>query len=349
MKRYSKPVGNLLAYKQDFFHSNDAKLDELTKVAEVYMAQPMRAACKNCAHPMGFFPDECFTKLDVAYAFCPHCGHCNGAHEDTAEFCRYLYTNNEGENYARNYSAADIEQYKKRVTEIYLPKAQFLREALSEEGEPEARLTDFGAGAGYFVSAAKQCGFNKIKYYEPSETLASIGNEMLDEELLAQHDLDSIISLIEETDTNVVSFIGVLEHLQTPREALRALSENEDIQFVFLLVPLFSPSVVIEAVFQDIMPRHLTAGHTHLYTEQSIQHFCDEFGFERLSEWWFGLDIIDFSRSVWVSLKKQNTETSSLQEYWSECFMPIVDKLQSVLDEARQCSEVHILLGKKKN
>lgn len=349
MKRYSKPVGNLLNFKQDFFHSNDAGLVEFRKTAAVYTAQPRRSACKNCAQPMNFYPDQCFTKLNVEYAFCPCCGHCNGAYEDTAEFCRYLYTDNEGENYARNYSAADVEQYNKRVTEIYLPKALFLRDALSEAGGTETRLADFGAGAGYFVSAAKQCGFHEVKGYEPSETLACMGNTMLGEELLIQHDLNEIISLIEKTDANVASFVGVLEHLQAPRDALKSLGNNEHIQYIFFSAPLFSPTVVLETVFPEIIPRHLAAGHTHLYTEQSIQHFCDEFGFERLSEWWFGLDITDLSRSVLVSLQKLDTETSSLQKYWVEQFMPMVDKLQNVLDEARQCSEVHMLLGKKIN
>lgn len=348
MIRYSKPLGNLLDFKQDFFHSNDVKLDEFRKTAAVYSSQPRRRACKNCLTSMDFSPDECFTKLDVEYAFCSGCGHCNGAHEDTVEFCRFLYTDNKGENYARNYAAGDMEQYKKRVTEIYLPKAQFLKEALTEEGEQETRLVDFGAGAGYFVSAAKQCGFSKIRGYEPSATLADMGNAMLGEELLIHHELEAIISLIENSEANVASFVGVLEHLQNPREALKAISENKNIQYVFFSVPLFSPTVVLETVFPEIMPRHLVAGHTHLYTERSIQHFCDEFGFERRSEWWFGLDITDLSRSVLVSLQKQNSETSSLQRYWSKWVMPMVDKLQNVLDEARQCSEVHMLIRKNK-
>jgi hypothetical protein len=116
---------------------------------------------------------------------------------------------------------------------------------------------------------------------------------------------------------------------------------------VFFSVPLFSPTVVIESVFKDVMPRHLVAGHTHLYTDNSIQYFCDEFGFQRQSEWWFGLDICDLFRSVLVSLQKSSTKNFPLQNYWSEYFMPLVDNLQSILDRAQACSEVHMLLKKK--
>jgi len=218
---------------------------------------------------------------------------------------------------------------------------------LSEEGEQQTQLVDFGAGAGYFLSAAIQCGFHECRGYEPSATLARWGNAMLGEDLLIQHDLDDIITLIEKAEGNVASFIGVLEHLRHPREALKALGENKTIEYVFFSVPLFSPSVVLEMVFPEIMPRHLAAGHTHLYTENSIQHFCDEFGFERRSEWWFGLDMTDLSRSVLVSLQKQTSATSSLQRYWTKRITPLVDNLQTVLDEARQCSEVHMLIRKK--
>ena len=128
----------------------------------------------------------------------------------------------------------------------------------------------------------------------------------------------------------------------------RSLSQNDNIKYVFFSVPLFSSTVVLESVFQEVMPRHLVAGHTHLYTENSIQYFCDEFAFQRQSEWWFGLDICDLFRSVLVSLQKSSTKSTHLQSYWSEHFMPLIDNLQSVLDEAQACSEVHMLLEKKK-
>jgi SAM-dependent methyltransferase len=347
MKRYSKPLGRLLDYKQDFFHANDSKLAEFRNIAASYRSQPRRTACKNCAQAMSFSPEEGFDKLGVKYAFCPRCGHCNGAHEDTDAFCRALYTDNQGQGYARNYSPADLRQYQGRVAEIYLPKARFLKESLAAEAVSAPRLADFGAGAGHFVAAAQECGFSRVIGYEPSETLVRIGNAMMGSARLIRHDLSGIVPLIAECDAQVVSFIGVLEHLQAPRAALQALSRNERIEYVFFSVPLFSPTVVIESVFPEIMPRHLVAGHTHLYTEQSIQFFCGEFGFQRVSEWWFGLDMADLSRSVLVSLQKVGARSAPLQAYWTERFMPLIDKLQGVLDEAQVCSEVHMLLRKE--
>ena len=348
MKRYSKPLGKLLDLKQEFFKSNDSKLEEFTKITSFYSSQARRLSCKNCGYNLECLPSESFIKLGVEYCFCSRCGHCNGVYEDTDDFCRSLYTDNHGENYAKNYSAADIQQYKNRVKEIYIPKAEFLKDALAELGQPPCRLHDFGAGAGYFVSAAMECGFSDVTGYEPSETLVNLGNTMMGRSQLVGHDLSNTVELIEKSDAMVASLIFVLEHLQTPREVIKALSQNENIKYVFFSVPIFSPTVIFESVFQEVMPRHLAAGHTHLYTDKSIQYFCDEFAFQRQSEWWFGLDICDLYRSVLVSLQKSNTKNTYLQDYWTERFMPLIDSLQSVLDEAQACTEVHILLEKKK-
>jgi hypothetical protein len=348
VKRYSKPFGKLLDFKREFFDSNDSKLEEFRNIASIYSSQPRRLACKNCGYQLDVSPSGCFVKLRVEYCLCSRCGHCNGAYEDTDAFCRSLYTDDRGESYAKNYAAVDTQQYRNRVSEIYLPKANFLRDALAEIGERPVRLADFGAGAGYFVSAAMECGFSDVTGYEPSETLVNLGNAMMGSNRLIGHDLSDVVTLIERSDATVASFIGVLEHLQKPRDILKALSDNDHIKYVFFSVPLFSPTVVLESIFQEVMPRHLTGRHTHLYTENSIQYFCDEFRFNRKSEWWFGLDICDLYRSVLISLQKANTTNAALQTYWTESFMPLIDELQNVLDKRQACSEVHMLLEKKK-
>ena len=338
----------MLDFKQDFFHANDSKLEEFKEIALVYRAQSPRRTCKNCSHLLDFSPRNCFINLGVEYTFCARCGHCNGRYEDSDDFCRTLYTGDRGSRYAKNYSVADAQQYERRVAEIYLPKASFLRDALTEAGADVTALSDFGAGAGYFMVAAKQCGFSQVTGYEPSETMVNMGVAMMKDQSLHPMEMSNMVSTIRECESPVVSFIGVLEHIQSSREVLQAICDNDRIQYIFFSVPLFSQSVVLESIFTEIMPRHLVSGngHTHLYTEQSIQHFCNEFGFQRLSEWWFGLDITDLYRSVLISLDKANPQSSILSTYWNQSFRPLIDGLQRVLDEAKCCSEVHMVLGK---
>jgi hypothetical protein len=293
MKRYSKPLGELFTFKQDFFHENDAKLREFAHIASVYRQQPKRLRCKNCDNQIEFTAALSFSKLDVQYSFCTQCGHLNGAHEDTHEFCSALYVDDCAQKYASTYLATDREAYEKRVEEIYLPKARFLRDALSHAGQRPGRLIDFGAGAGHFVAAARSSGFTGAIGYEASHTLVAFGNSMIGQQSLIQHELTSLAAIIENAKAQVASLVFVLEHVQSPRDILRALSHNEQIEYVFFSVPLFSPTVLFESVFPDVMPRHLVAGHTHLYTERSIRYLCSE-----------------------------------------------------VLDEAHQCTEVHMLLGR---
>lgn len=346
MIRYSKPLGSLLSFKQHFFDENDAQLRRLSDVTAVYREQPPRTACKNCTFPLHFSPESSFVKLGVAYTFCARCGHCNGGHEDTEAFCRTLYTDDGGEGYARNYTAESAQQYHDRVEQIYLPKARFLQDALTAAGDGTATVCDFGAGAGYFVAAARACGLDVVAGYEPSNALVDLGNAMLNEDVLVRHDPSETVDLVAGSTARVASFVGVLEHLDNPRAVLGALRDNPHVEYVFFSVPLFSPTVVLEAVFPHIMPRHLAAGHTHLYTDRSIQHLCDEFGFHRAAEWWFGLDATDLCRSVSVSLRKMGRASGALQSYWADEVMPLIDGMQRVLDEARACSEVHMLIRK---
>ena len=73
--------------------------------------------------------------------------------------------------------------------------------------------------------------------------------------------------------------IGVLEHLNYPREMLSTIRKNKNIQYIFLSVPLYSLSVLIESCFQNIHNRHLGGSHTHLFTEKSLKRLLKSIGF----------------------------------------------------------------------
>jgi hypothetical protein len=344
MIKYSKSLGNLIQYKNDFFANNEISRENAEKVANIYASQPLRNTCKNCDNTLKKDSSNSFSLQGIYYYFCTSCGHLNGAHEDTEKFCEYIYAEDDGKNYSANYTPEDKKEYLSRTRDIYLPKAKFLKEALEEVNRFPVSLSDFGAGAGYFIAAAKQTGFKEIIGFEPSKSLSDLGNKISEENIIKTHSLTEIDDLIESATSEVASFIGVLEHLQNPRNALNSIRKNKHINFIYISVPLFSPTVVIESMFPESTTRHLAGGHTHLYTEQSIDYFCDEFGFKRISEWWFGLDITDFYRSILISTQKNNETV--LSEYWESSFLPLIDNLQASLDNNKTCSEVHMLLQK---
>ncbi len=72
---------------------------------------------------------------------------------------------------------------------------------------------------------------------------------------------------------------------------------------------------------------------------------AEKIGFEVAYEWRFGSDINDLYRFLRVSIAKNgNPEFAS---YFSEKFVPLMDKLQLVLDESEFSSELHFILRRK--
>lgn len=337
--RYGKK--NVLGLKQSFFAQNRDLLANQLRINAIYAAQPLRRNCKLCDGPLS--DTGGFTKHGVDYVQCPVCQHLNGRHEETDAFCAAVYGDDGGASYARNYTSADVDAYRRRVDEIYVPKARFLLEALAAQGFAAGQgFADFGAGSGYFVSALQACGVGKITGYEVSEAQVSLARQMNPGATMVQHGLEKTISLARETQADVVSMIGVLEHLGDPRGVLAALRSNPHVRYFYISVPLFSSSVVIEALFPEVMPRQLSGAHTHLFTEGSLRHMEKEFGFQSVAEWWFGTDMTDLFRSFVVQLA--GTERArELEPFAAGQLLSVIDELQLALDQRRLSSEVHML------
>ena len=339
--KYGKSSQDLISLKKVFFKNNDELLSNGRKINEFYSQQPQRLKCKNCNHDLY---DIAFSKLCVDYTICETCGHLNGMNEDTDTFCSHIYTDNKGVSYSELYNSKGVEEYNKRVEDIYAPKVKFMSDALLELGlDPvELRYADFGAGSGYFVSAMKNAELNNVEGYEVSEQQVVYGNKLIGKDLLQQINLKDTVDKIKTLEVDMVSMIGVLEHVRNPREILSAISTNQKIKYFYISVPLFSASVFFEMVFPDVMNRQLSGAHTHLYTESSLEYMANEFNFNTVASWWFGTDMVDLFRSVSVLLEK-NKSTKNMASVWTELFTPVVDSLQLCLDKKHMSSEVHMI------
>jgi hypothetical protein len=341
VRRYGKSVNSLFAYKTNFFENNDSYLEKWLKVNRLYSSQPPRTKCKICDRPLGAVV---FRQYEVDYTFCNNCGHLNGMNEDTDEFCSTVYASDEGECFATTYNAKSLEEFEKRTQDIYVPKARFLFDALSSLGEATSSIScaDIGAGTGYFVSALRKVGLSNSVGHEVSKMQTELGNAMIGENVLFCSDLGESMTIVESLSVDVVSMIGVLEHVQDPRKLLKAYQANPKIRYLFLSVPLFSPSVFIEMSFPNVMTRHLMGTHTHLFTESSLKWMATEFNMKEVASWWFGADIFDLFRSVSVSLAK-NGCSDTMNKLWKEMLAPAMDSMQLALDKRHLSSEVHIL------
>ena len=59
--------------------------------------------------------------------------------------------------------------------------------------------------------------------------------------------------------------------------------------------------------------------------------------------WWFGTDMLDLHRNIYVSLMKSR-KLKNISEVWQNNFVKCIDDLQLVLDKNLLSSEVHMLL-----
>lgn len=337
-KKFGKPFGNLNSMKKNFFEDNDGMLEMADGMADVLMAQPKRTRCKICGSSLG---EPLFTSHRLSYIECKTCGHLNSAFEDTDVFASKVYVEDD---YSKNYSANDREGYEKRLNSIYIPKAEFLQESLQKEGLSPVKILDIGAGCGYFVAACKRLGMD-ASGVELSENQVNYGNTMAGEQILTHVGLTDSIDFIRKTDANVISAIGVLEHLIHLDENLAAIRDNDNIRYVYASVPMFSFSTIFEAANQHCYNRHTGGTHTHLFSNESVACMAKKCGFEIAYEWRFGSDINDLYRFLTVSLAKNNE--AELVAFFSEKFVPLMDKLQLVLDESEFSSELHFILKRK--
>lgn len=339
-KKYSKPFGDLNTLKTSFFNNNDGMLDMADGMADVLLMQPKRTVCKICGAKLG---KPLYSSHRIGYIECPECGHLNSECEDTDDFASKVYVEDD---YSKNYSAADKESYIRRRDMIYIPKAEYLRDCLKHEGiSPEdVTILDIGAGCGYFVSAVRQLGMTATGI-DVSDSEVEYGNAMTDEPWLTHVGLTDSIDYIRKSSANVLTAIGVLEHLVHLDENIDAIRYNTNIKYLFASVPMFSFSSCFEVAFANGYNRHTGGTHTHLFTNESVARMADRMGFEVAYEWRFGSDINDLYRFLMVSMQKNNNEEFS--RYFSDRFVPLMDDLQQILDKSDFSSELHFILRRK--
>lgn len=334
--KFSKPSMAVIKNKKSFFEENEKHLSHVRYVNEIYKKQPLRRVCKTCQGPIGK-TDLIVQNID--YSVCSYCGHFNGLFEDTLEFAKSMYANEEGKTYAKNY----LENFQSRVEDIYLPKVDFLIEVLKNDiVNKNITLTDVGCGGGHFVKACEMRGISAVGY-DTNQELIKLGSKKLDNNKLEYKDLEKIDEIIRANKSEILSLVGVLEHLMNPTEALQSFVES-DASYLYLQVPLFSLSVLLESMNPEVFPRQMNAGHTHLYTDKSINFLCEKFNLNKIGEWWFGTDMVDLYRHLHIKVNSPNKD--SKENLINEIFGKFIDETQSCLDNKKLCSGVNMVLKK---
>lgn len=186
------------------------------------------------------------------------------------------------------------------------------------------------------------------KGIEVSRSQVDYGNAMSENKIITQCDQGNIENIIVESDADVISFIGVLEHIINLHNVLQSINRNPNIRYIYFSVPLMSYSVVFEAMEEDVYNRLLggSGAHTHLFSDDSIKYLCDMYDWSIVGQWKFGTDMADMLRMVMVKLGQKGQEELSL--LFEENFKKIMDELQLVIDKNGLPSEIHVVAEKRR-
>ena len=296
--KFSKSYNSIYKIKKDFFNENQKNYKNIQKINKKYLKQPIRKNCKICNSNL---PKKIFFQHLIDYSICKKCGHLNGLNQDTNKFTDWLYNQDTGKNYSYTYTR----NFSKRFKEIYIPKAKFLKSILKKN----INLIDLGSGGGHFLKALET---EKIKGvgFETNEILINLAKKKLKKNKIFKFEINKFKNSINDKQFNVLSMIAVLEHLNDPHEIMNLFLKSK-LKYLYISIPLFSLSALIENSFKNIFPRHLGGAHTHLFTSNSINYFKKKYNLRSVGEWWFGTDFPDLFRSLQVSSNSYDKKTYS--------------------------------------
>jgi hypothetical protein len=204
-----------------------------------------------------------------------------------------------------------------------------------------------GCGAGHFVAACLSMGVDAIGI-DVSKTSVDFGNLNLlhkfNSQPLSYVSQEDYLRRILESDATVISFIGVIEHIQDLPKFFDTIKRTKS-KYIYYSVPMVSLSVLIENIFPEVYPRHLSADHTHLFTETSLLKLNESMGITPIAEWRFGTDVTDLLRSLSLVLST-NGMTKEAHDFFLNKLNPLRDQLQATLDKDHFCSEIHVVAKK---
>jgi len=315
---------NINKIKQGFI---DDSIELISKDVETYKEIEkigFNLECNICSTKLN---DQVFTKHNIKYYRCGECGMMGaGKISNYSEYNDLLY---------QDISYGSYTGFEEsRLSEIYIPKADYLIKILPDIRE--RGVIDIGAGLGYFVKALLLAGV-KAKGYEINKDFVNnfnvIEKNTINSGALIHVEHEQLIDHLKNEDTNqVISLIGVLEHVEDP---VKLLTELKNIGFknFFISVPLFGFSTHFEAMNENYYHRQLAPDHSYLYTEDALLWLQEKIGLSRLSEWYFGQDMHDISRFLLSQGTGFNIQAT----------LEMFEKMQLVIDESKFSSEIHLI------
>jgi 2-polyprenyl-3-methyl-5-hydroxy-6-metoxy-1,4-benzoquinol methylase len=272
------------------------------------------------------------------YVTCEDCGHVYTTRRYTDEAIRRFYETN---TYWAEVTYANKSTCCYRRENVARPKVEFAeRYCTSSRGT----WLDVGSGIGDMVSVAQENGW-KATGLELSATSVAFAKEIFNVDLLRQtmeEYRDQHPELVGTVD--VVSLIGVLEHVVDPVGLLRQANQMlKPGGLVMIQVPnARSMATMVQETFPQNVFRHMSPiEHIMVFTESSLNRTMTNGGFQPLAYWYHGLDFYE----LLTNLVLANPQVQDSRLYTA--LMENLNDLQQVIDD-QELSDRIIVCARKK-
>jgi len=338
MQRFhGKPI-DIAKLKQPVLTDLRAHVDKTICIAAYLAENETPVEQPNC-YICGSAEAEQFAQIHgFTYVKCMHCGHVYTSRRYSEQALKRFYQKDQ---YYSQITYANRETCFYRREHVAKPKVEF---AEQYTGIEKGTWIDVGSGIGDLVSVLSEKGWRAIGL-EISETSVKFAREVFGVSLVTQTFEEYCSTHAELMGTvDVVSFIGLLEHVVNPTELLalawQMLKSNG---VVVIQVPnAHSVSSMIQIVFPENVFRHMSpVSHIMLFTEQSLIKALELTGFGVLALWFLGLDIYELLNNL--VLVNSRVQDSALYHAFNEN----MNELQLVFDK-RELSDGIICIAERK-
>jgi 2-polyprenyl-3-methyl-5-hydroxy-6-metoxy-1,4-benzoquinol methylase len=249
------------------------------------------------------------------------------------------------------YPSLSARQYRERTQRVYAPKLEWIVRSLGRLGfSPHhlktRRWVEFGAGAGYFLSALDDYGVKNFGGFDSNRELVAVANRALKADRVSYEPAPHLSEALQKYPADIYVGFFVLEHIEDAHAFFLRLRQLPKGTVFIFAVPVFGLSVILDGAFERNFARQLDGVvHRQLYTDESIRYAAKLADLKIVAEWIFGQDADDLSRFL-----LRNLEPRCSKRWFREMSLKLVsiqDGIQQVLDRARLADQRHVIAIKR--
>lgn len=337
-RSFSKPLIDVASKTQALILENEELLTRQKSIAVQLLDGEIRDDCILCGESLDGAHD--MLHRGVPYFLCSQCHHIQ---TKNAPPDGYPHSMENGQGFDALYREIEPDEFSNRCDRIYEPKLKWLLAELKKVGRDSDAMTllDLGAGAGYFVSVARQNGFPEAIGVEENANLVDIGTRFLGDGALRQFN-DELVAAVTGFDAELYTAWFVLEHIENPGAFWRAFSKKPTGTMIGFSIPIYGFGAMLENTTETFFARNLdSVFHTQHYTPKSLEHALSLSNCDVLAEWVFGQDAADLYRTLVAGMEGRVDDL--LGNDLRERLEGALDGIQEVLDQNNLADSRHVL------